>query len=58
MQLMLLALEFKIHIGIKTAQVINDITKASPALVPQLQLWRLHWHVYVQSVGVLHSQLP
>jgi hypothetical protein len=40
------------------AQVINDKTKASPALVPQLQLWHHHLQVYVQSVGVLHSQLP
>jgi len=37
------------------AQVINDKTKASSALVPQLQLWHLHWQVYVQSVGVLHN---
>ena len=40
------------------AQVINDKTKASSALVPQLQLWHLHCRVYVQSVSVLHSQLP
>jgi hypothetical protein len=30
----------------------------SMALVPQLQLWHLHWLVTVQSMGDLHSQLP
>lgn len=28
------------------------------AVMPQLQLWRLHWLLSVQSVGNLHPQLP
>jgi hypothetical protein len=28
------------------------------ALVPQLQLWHLHWLVFPQSMGDLHSRLP
>jgi hypothetical protein len=30
----------------------------STALVPQLQLWQLHWLVSAQSVGDLHSRVP
>jgi len=58
MQLMFLALEIKIHVGIFRHKLSMTKTKAFPTLVPQLQLWHLHWQLYVQSVGVLHSQLP
>jgi len=58
MQLRLLALEIKIHVGIFRHKLSFTKTKASPALVPQLQLWHLHRQVNVQSVGVIHSQLP
>jgi hypothetical protein len=30
----------------------------STALVPQLQLWHLHWLVFVEFVGGLHSRVP